>query len=180
MHAASWCALTGYEEFHQQAYPLSPALWVAVEGHSWRNSCWTWGSQNDTCHFGCHKGSWEGDGIWSAKWKVELWRYNANLVFKAGECIVCLLCLVSIHSLTLPRNRVWTCSTKINHSSTPTSSYNSLRLVSDGMGGWNFSACCLMTTASPHTSASSSQLTLTGSLIVIVTRPKEKDSITKD
>ena len=29
-------------------------------------------------------------GVVSAKQKVELWRYNANLVFKAGEHIVCL------------------------------------------------------------------------------------------
>ena len=33
-------------------------------------------------------------GIASAKRKVELWRYGANLVFRAGEQIVCLFCLV--------------------------------------------------------------------------------------
>lgn len=32
-------------------------------------------------------------GVVSAKQKVELWRHNANLVFKAGEHIVRLSCL---------------------------------------------------------------------------------------
>jgi hypothetical protein len=35
-------------------------------------------------------------GVWSAKQKVELWRYNANLVFKAGEYIVRLSCLLKM------------------------------------------------------------------------------------
>lgn len=29
-------------------------------------------------------------GVVSAKQKVEVWRYNSNLVFKQGEAIVCL------------------------------------------------------------------------------------------
>ena len=38
------------------------------------------------------KGLWKDTepGVASAKQKVKLWRYNANLVFKAGEYIVCL------------------------------------------------------------------------------------------
>jgi hypothetical protein len=30
-------------------------------------------------------------GVQSAKQKVELWRYHANLVFKPGEAVVCKL-----------------------------------------------------------------------------------------
>ena len=33
-------------------------------------------------------------GVVSAKQKVELWRYNADLIFKAGEHVVRLFCLV--------------------------------------------------------------------------------------
>lgn len=36
-------------------------------------------------------------GVASAKRKVELWGYNANLVFEAGERIVCLSCLVKTY-----------------------------------------------------------------------------------
>lgn len=57
-------------------------------------------------------------GVVSAKQKVELWRYNANLVFKAGEHIVRL----SVHTIrrsntfpTLIFGRIWTCSTRIDH-----------------------------------------------------------------
>ena len=32
-------------------------------------------------------------GVASAKQKVELWRYNSNLVFKPGEAIVCMTSL---------------------------------------------------------------------------------------
>lgn len=30
-------------------------------------------------------------GVTSAKQKVELWRYNSNLIFKPGETTVCLM-----------------------------------------------------------------------------------------
>lgn len=30
-------------------------------------------------------------GVSTAKQKVELWRYNTNLVFKSGETVVCLV-----------------------------------------------------------------------------------------
>jgi len=32
-----------------------------------------------------------GPGVESAKQKVELWRYNSNLVFKAGDIVVCIV-----------------------------------------------------------------------------------------
>lgn len=32
-------------------------------------------------------------GVVSSKQKVELWKYNANLVFKPGEVVVCVFCL---------------------------------------------------------------------------------------
>lgn len=35
-------------------------------------------------------------GVATAKQKVELWRYNSNLVFKPGENVVCLLTLKPI------------------------------------------------------------------------------------
>ena len=56
-------------------------------------------------------------GVVSAKQKVELWGYNANLVFRPGEYVVCLF-------LNLPENnagrslmpdRTWTCSTKTDY-----------------------------------------------------------------
>ena len=37
-------------------------------------------------------------GVVSAKQKVELWRYNANLVFKPGEYVVCLFLSLSIRT----------------------------------------------------------------------------------
>jgi hypothetical protein len=56
-------------------------------------------------------------GIASAKRKVELWRYNANLVFKVGEHIVC--CSRSIYPnggcWMLTFSRIWTYSTRIDH-----------------------------------------------------------------
>lgn len=49
-------------------------------------------------------------GVASAKQKVELWKYNSNLVFKPGESVVC-----TIHSscyMTLTASvRTWTSST---------------------------------------------------------------------
>ncbi len=45
-------------------------------------------------------------GVVSAKQKVEVWRYNSNLVFKSGEYIVsdlvCNFCLDSILMMSLP------------------------------------------------------------------------------
>ena len=37
-------------------------------------------------------------GVVSAKQKVELWRYNANLVFKPGEYVVCLFLASSVRT----------------------------------------------------------------------------------
>lgn len=53
-------------------------------------------------------------GVVSAKQKVELWRYNSGLVFKAGENIVCFpVTYVGPTRLMLTLDRTWTCSTKI-------------------------------------------------------------------
>ena len=40
-------------------------------------------------------------GVVTAKQKVELWKYNSNLVFKAGEAVVSVssLCLIPTTSL---------------------------------------------------------------------------------
>ena len=51
-------------------------------------------------------------GVISAKQKVELWRYNANLVFKVGENIVCFASLRRPTSRMLTPNRTWICSTR--------------------------------------------------------------------
>ncbi len=40
-------------------------------------------------------------GVVSAKQKVELWRYNSNIVFKTGETIVCNRFYALIVSLTV-------------------------------------------------------------------------------
>ena len=52
-------------------------------------------------------------GVVSAKQKVELWRYNANLVFKAGEHIVCLPHR-NARPMLMP-DRTWTYFTRIDH-----------------------------------------------------------------
>lgn len=36
-------------------------------------------------------------GVFSAKQKVELWRYNSNLVFKPGESIVSVVLYMDVH-----------------------------------------------------------------------------------
>jgi hypothetical protein len=42
-------------------------------------------------------------GVVSAKQKVELWRYNAGLVFKPGEYVVCPFLNLSIRRMRLQR-----------------------------------------------------------------------------
>ena len=54
-------------------------------------------------------------GVVSAKQKVELWRYNANLVFKVGENIVCFGSLRRPTGRMLTPNRTWICSTRTDH-----------------------------------------------------------------
>jgi len=53
-------------------------------------------------------------GVMSARHKVELWRYNANLVFKAGENIVCSDTSACLTLLTPTFGRTWTCSMRID------------------------------------------------------------------
>ena len=53
--------------------------------------------------------------IMSAMQKVELWRYNAGLVFKTGEHIVCFFLPCQNARSTLMPNRTWTCSTRIGY-----------------------------------------------------------------
>ena len=48
-------------------------------------------------------------GVTSSKQKVELWRYNSNLVFKSGEYVVSSFTL-SILNLSKHVCRTWTCS----------------------------------------------------------------------
>lgn len=38
-------------------------------------------------------------GVAFTKQRVELWRYNANLVFKAGEYVVCLSLNLSVRKI---------------------------------------------------------------------------------
>ena len=78
-----------------KAFPSSPSLRVAVEGYSRGNLRRVRGSGYYTCGLGFIKGLGKGTefGDVSAKQKVELWRHNANLVFKAGEHIARLSCL---------------------------------------------------------------------------------------
>lgn len=49
-------------------------------------------------------------GVASAKQKVELWKYNSNLVFKPGESVVCTSHSSYYMSLTASV-RTWTSST---------------------------------------------------------------------
>ena len=42
-------------------------------------------------------------GVVSAKQKVELWRYNADLVFKAGEYVVCSFLSLSVRTTQVQR-----------------------------------------------------------------------------
>ena len=51
-------------------------------------------------------------GVVSAKQKVELWRYNANLVFKPGEYVVRLFIALPVGPKP-SLDRIWTCSTRI-------------------------------------------------------------------
>jgi len=51
-------------------------------------------------------------GVVSAKQKEELRRYNANLVFKVGENIVCFRLAFQAARLTITCNRTWTYSMK--------------------------------------------------------------------
>ena len=53
-------------------------------------------------------------GVESAKQKVELWRYNANLVFKVGENIVGIDPHDGLARLTSTLDRTWTCSTIVD------------------------------------------------------------------
>lgn len=49
-------------------------------------------------------------GVVSAKQKVEVWRYNSNLVFKQGEAIVGLFLIRSLVRYSCdPCSRIWTC-----------------------------------------------------------------------
>jgi hypothetical protein len=51
-------------------------------------------------------------GVISSKQKVELWRYNSNLVFKNGEHVVSDFSNSDYGQLFLKKNecRTWTCS----------------------------------------------------------------------
>lgn len=51
-------------------------------------------------------------GVVSAKQKVEVWRYNSNLVFKSGEVIVSVLTSRWFGNKLIPCTRIWTCSTR--------------------------------------------------------------------
>lgn len=120
-------------------------------------------------------------GVVSAKQKVEVWRYNSNLVFKKEEQIVSCL----EHSPDRigktdsdAHTRTWTCWMNIVHSSTLASSCVSLILDSNGMAGLNCSYSCLTTTVSNFRIVERDQTTEVLATVVM-TKPKEKDGITK-
>jgi len=102
-----------YEELHQQAHRSSPALRAIVEGCSppGHDDLDTIPAVLDVIK-GLRKET--EAGVVLAQQKVELWRYNANLVFKVGENIVCFLLRVAFHAdaFNANSNRTWTYSTK--------------------------------------------------------------------
>lgn len=54
-------------------------------------------------------------GVVSAKQKVEVWRYNSNLVFKSGEVIVSIPISRRTGNKLSSCTRTWTCSTRTGH-----------------------------------------------------------------
>ena len=71
-------------------------------------------------------------GVVSAKQKVELWRYNSNLVFKPGEVFVSDV-IFSVSTFFMSSLcRTWTCSTRIDPLFIRVSYFDNLILVLDG------------------------------------------------
>lgn len=75
-------------------------------------------------------------GVKSANERVEIWRYNQNLVFKPGEAIVCDVFSAQRRGLTAI-SRTWICLTKTGHLFTQASCCASLILASNGAVGRN-------------------------------------------
>jgi hypothetical protein len=75
-------------------------------------------------------------GVVTAKQKVELWKYNSNLVFKPGEAVVCLFLLCNMHGLTL-MPRIWTFWMRLELLCIPEGFFVSLKLDSNGTVGVN-------------------------------------------
>lgn len=114
-------------------------------------------------------------GVTSAKQKVELWRYNSNLVFKNGEVIVscgddrpsrCLMCFV----------RIWISWMSIVHCFTLESCFGSLTAVWNGVDGANSLFYYSTTIVSKVMSYACRCTELRA---VVMTKIKERDGVTK-
>lgn len=89
-------------------------------------------------------------GVASAEQKVELWRYNSNLVFKPGETVVSYIQLetkLNFNRLLHPR-RTWTCWPRTALLYIQANSYASRTLALNGVAGANSSFCYLIITVS--------------------------------
>lgn len=78
--------------------------------------------------------------------------------------------------LTLTADRTWTCSTRTDRWFTLESSCDNPRQGSSGLGGRNSSLCYSIITVGV---AMLSQAALTDFYIVVMTKPKEQDGVTK-
>jgi hypothetical protein len=126
-------------------------------------------------------------GVASAEQKVELWRYNSNLVFKPGEAVVRFNFTATevkpTHIFPFHPRRIWTCWARIARSFIRASSCASRILGSNGVVGASSSFCYLITTVSRGDrrtfSGMESLVTDCDFISVVMTKPKEKDGVTK-
>jgi len=77
-------------------------------------------------------------GVFSAKQKVEVWRYNAGLVFKPGESIVRGLGLEILIAANFFFDRTWISLMINGHLFIREDCSGNLTVVSNGMDGVNF------------------------------------------
>lgn len=115
-------------------------------------------------------------GVTSAKQKVELWRYNSNLVFKPGESIVCVMIfsvnqdvhVVSQDMDLLNQNRSLIHSGKLLRQPDSGLEWNGWSelfvLLFDNYSEWSKSACYI------HIAERTS---------VVMTKPRERDGVQK-
>jgi hypothetical protein len=113
-------------------------------------------------------------GVAGAEQKVELWRYNSNLVFKPGEAVVSLWQIRTHHADG--EDRTWTSLTRIARLFTLASSCANRRQGSNGTDGRSSSCSSLTTIVGLVVFTSRS---LSEDVAVVMTKPKEKEGITK-
>ena len=120
-------------------------------------------------------------GVFSAKQKVEVWRYNSNLVFKPGEYIVSFLLalrfILNVSDYLL--SRTWIYWIKTDRWFIQGNYFVNLIVVLSGMVGRNFVFFFLTIIVRKPFFAKSQEMVLITYISVVMTKPKDKDGVPK-